>query len=176
MSEKFKVSVDDVQAFLKTGGLKWDKTIVTKEGKVPAKRLNDLALKNNTPVDIRTIDRSNNPTSLNIAVSPIHFATYVSTFDYSDIDAVLDYIVEQDYSKEWINYLLSTYGKDYRDYVSKLCKHEKNLLVLNTHKKIEDLNARKKAVLKEHEENLNYYNNIEKMVYSNTDSFSINKK
>ena len=119
MGEKFKVSVDDVQAFLRSGGLKWDKTIITDRGKIPATRLKDLALDHGNPVAIPTIDRSNNLNSINIAVNPISFVTYVESFDYSDIDAVIEFVVENDFSNQWINFLVKRYGKDYQEYAEK---------------------------------------------------------
>ena len=177
MSDKFKISIDDVQEFLsKVAGLKWDKTIFTEQGRIPATKLGDLKFKNNNPVAIRTIDRSNNPNIINIAVSPIYFATYVESFDYSDIDAVIEFAVEHDLSDLWIKFLVKKYGKDYQEYAEKFCQHEKNRLVVDTYSKVEALDSRKRAILEEHKSQLQKYANVEKLLYGIDNTKSFGKK
>ncbi len=177
MSDKFKISIDDVQDFLsKVAGLKWDKTVLTEQGRIPATKLGDLKFKNNNPVAIRTIDRSNNPNIINIAASPIYFATYVESFDYSDIDDVIEFAVEHDLSDLWIKFLVKKYGKDYQEYAEKFCQHEKNRIVLDTYAKVKRLDAEKRAILDEHKSKLNKYDSVSKLLYSNNSSTTLEKK
>lgn len=176
MNEDFKISINDVQDFLRSGGLKWDKTILTDEGKAQATRLKDLALKRNDPVAIPTIDRSGNPNIMNIAVNPISFITYRESFDYSDIDAVLEFVVENDFSEQFIKFLVKKYGKTYQDYAEKFCKREKSRLVLDTYEKVERLDAQKREILKTYEAELKKYNNVENLIYGNNSSTRLEKK
>ena len=175
MSEKFKITIDDVQAFLKTGGLMWDKTIITEQGKVPASKLKDISSQSN-PVAIHAIDRSNNLVDMNISVDPISFLTYVQTFDPFDIDAVIEYEVENDLTNQWIKFLVDKYGKEYQDFAVKFCESRKRLLVLRTDGYLSVFEAEKRRLLDKHGEELAKYNHAKKFIYGCSSESSIMKK
>lgn len=177
MNDKFKISIDDVQEFLKTVvKLRWDKTIITPQGRVPATKLSDLAFNGSTPATLRVLDIKNNPITIYVGATPISFETYSESFDYSDIDALLDYVVEYNLSDLWIKFLVKKHGSNYQNYADKFCKHEKNLLTLKTYDQIEKLDSAKRAILKAHESKLKKYSDIEKLIYGNNNSKSFDKK
>ena len=125
---------------------------------------------------IHAIDRSNNLVDMNIAVDPISFLTYVQTFDYSDIDEVIEYDVDNNFSNQWINFLVDKYGKEYQDFAVEFCESRKRLLVLRTDGYLSVLEAEKQRLLDKREEELAKYNDAENFIYGCSSESSIIKK
>ena len=123
MSEKFIISIDDVQEFLATKkGLKWDKNIVVDASKTPANNIEDLAVINEIPVCIQIVRPARREENyiIHIGVTPVSFKIYKQDFGYSDVDSVVTFDVSSDLSEEWNIFLVQKYGDDYINYSKKV--------------------------------------------------------
>ena len=155
MSKKFIISIDDVQEFLSTTvGLVWDKKIVSNHSVSHAMVLEDLTLQNGDPVTIRTVDLNGERQLVNIGVTPLSFATYVESFDYSDIDALIEFVVEDDFSDQWINFLAKKYGEEYGSYATGLCEEQRRLIIEESAEKLEEVKLIEKMIWDNHKKGM----------------------
>ena len=167
---KSPATLIDVQQFLKTHGFYWNGTIKSDNGDIVPRDLKDLDLYFNRPASINVSYILNNTkkySSMYISVTPLSFKTYDLSFDYSDIDAVVDYITDVDMSNDWIIFLTQKYGETYQRYVADVCKNKRNNLTINTHKQIEDLKIKRKQIIDKHTEEIAQIESIENLVASN---------
>lgn len=167
MSDKFKISIDDVQEFLSTTvGLVWDKKIVSNHSISHAMVLEDLTLPNGDPVTIRTVDLNGERKLVNIGVTPLSFATYIEELDCLDIDALIEFAIEDDFSDQWINFLAKKYGKEYGSYATGLCEEQRSLIVDESAEKLEEVKLIKQMILDNLKEEMGKYRNIQNKINS----------
>lgn len=157
------ITLDDIKQFLQTIGYTWENEAFINSNWKTATDICDLDIHKEALTTLK-LYQNGNPICSEVAINPISFTFYKQSFNHSDIDYTVNYVVEIDYSEQWIKFLLQTYGKDYRNYVNKLCRKMRNDAVNTAKYEFDKIKIIKKDLLNKLKVKLKYYQKLENIV------------
>ena len=161
--------LSDVKDFLQTLGYKWNGEIVKNGELTTATNLKDFAEDRYlTSLQLHSKNLLI-PELKDVIITPTSFTFYNQTIG-SDIDALIEYEIDKDYTEQWVVYLAKKYGKSYQDYVKKLCKKMKNESFTRAKNELDKITDLKKGILNSLKQKLKHYQKLEELV-SNVDEF-----
>ena len=157
------ITLDDVKQFLQTIGYTWENEAFINNKWQAVTDICDLDMNRDVPTTLK-LYQNGNPVCNEVAINPISFTFYKQSFNHSDIDYIVNYEVETDYTEQWIKFLLQTYGKDYRNYVNRLCKKMRNDAVNTAKYEFDKIAIIKKDLLNKLKVKLKYCQKLEDLV------------
>lgn len=148
----FKVRPDDVKGFLTTKGFMWDgligDTFATEEDFNKTHDMVSVCLQVLTAKGTKYLD---------CELNAVRFVTMGRSL-FSDTE-----YAGQDWSSDWVKYLLQTRGKEYASMISKWCDYQTTRVRNDYFDKKKELHAQLERLKTQSQEELDKYNQIKKM-------------